>query len=130
MDNVNVKMEGFVTISNGDKIVFQEKNTITANALSVLAGCLSNINGSNQIDNILAIGSFGSRSFPITTVTHEVGSRSIGFTAEIGSADFVGTIEYIVLNSNTLGQFSTKELGNLYQDEDVILTVNWVINIS
>lgn len=121
------KLEGHLLIKAGDRILFDGKNEIVANAKKVLAGCLSNLNGSNQIDTISAVGDFGEVGFNITKI--ETINNSIKFTTEIGDGNVTGNIQFLNLKSTNLGLFSRKQLTNVYKDNNIMLTIQWTIII-
>ena len=128
-DILSPKLKGHLLIKTGDQILFEDHNEIVLNAKSVLTGCLTNLTGSNQIDTISAIGDFGEVEFNVTEVQYTKGSTSIKFITEIGDGTVNGNIQFMSLKSTNLGQFSNKQLTNVYKDNNIMLTIEWTIII-
>lgn len=128
-DNISLDIKGHLLIKAGDQVLFDGENEILPGAKTILAGCLSNLNGNNQIDKITLIGDFGEIDYPIIKVKDPAGSTAIRFTAEIGEGNVSGNINFMVLNSTNKGPFSRKQLTNVYKDNNIMLTIEWTINI-
>jgi len=130
-ENINIRLEGQVTIRNRGKIIFRESNTITGNNLQILMMCLANVPLSPSIDVIVANGDFGSVDLSVFDSVYDTTEKSITFMATAFEESFQGTVTDLELKCSLLGLNLAVKTGVSYaKDDETRLQFDWKIKIT
>lgn len=131
-EKINLKIRGEVTIiDSSSKVVLQEANAISADALEVLLNCMSNVPNEAHIDSIVMIGTFGQISKGVTNSILDPVEKSITFITQAFENDFNGTLESLRLEMGVMGLvFATKTGLSIEKDNETRVEVRWKITLN
>lgn len=133
MDKVRIKLRGHVTVtSSKEGVVYDKTNTISPDALEIVANCLYQGDYRKQIDSIKAIGAFGESVRAIERMDYISSTNSIALIATFSEGDFTGEVTELKLISASYNnkEFAVRAGVSILKNSDTRLEVTWKIQIT
>lgn len=130
---LNLRFRGHIkATSNKLGILYNNSNTIGADALEIVTRCLGQLGNTQQVDTIIVDGNFGTSERTVIENSYNAVDNSITFSAIFYEGDFDGQISDMKLISESLGDkvMATKAGLSITKDGSSRLRIDWKINVE
>ena len=131
-ESLNTAMEGHIKVYMNDELVFDEHNTIHANATDVVLRALGVVSSkTNMIDTMKMIGAFGTKNIKIISAAIDSTQKTVTFTSRVEATDFAGVVTelYLIMGETNL-TLAYKTGLTLTKDTNTVMLVVWQIKVA
>lgn len=130
-DNFDIGIKGHLTVIANGKVLFNDHNQITPEAITVISKCLAYIPNSPKIDMITLKGDFPDLDVSIINTQYNESSGVITFIAEVAVEQAIGNITSFHLGSTILGLYLAQRIvTGIPKNDTTRLEIRWQILIS
>jgi hypothetical protein len=132
IDNVKIKMEGHITISDKDgNVLFSDNNAILPDAKIILMRCLTQRDFEKSLDFIKVYGTFGEAQSEISYAKYLGSEGAILLRAIFNEDSFNGTISSMKLYSSAINKFFSEKT-NMFVNKtnQAMLQIDWKITLT